>query len=144
MVQNRKLEVSSSCQNRRNHAYYTTWTLFQACLCRNADGKLGILVGHGPLVDLLGSWGDLGYEEDAVAGGWDGKRIGPAEAREGSVSLVLLASADEQGEAAGWPYQLGRGGQDGGEALDGAEGDYVGWGAGISFRASRDSVDIGQ
>ena len=59
------------------------------------------------------------------------------------MGLRLLCGADQEGEATGGGKQGGGGGEDGFEAFDGAEGDYVedagqGFGAGVLY------IDVGQ
>jgi hypothetical protein len=68
----------------------------------------------------------------------------PGEVGEGRAGLGELGGGDEEGEASGGGEEAGGDGEDMGEALDGAEGDYVECACGKGLGASVLYIDVSQ
>jgi len=68
----------------------------------------------------------------------------PGEVGEGRAGLGELGGGDEEGEASGGGEEAGGDGEDMGEALDGAQGDYVECACGKGLGASVLYIDVRQ
>ena len=64
-------------------------------------------------------------QQDSGSGVGDWNWFGPGETGLAGAGLILLGGTDQKGEASEWRHQCGCDGENGFEALDGAEGDYV-------------------
>jgi len=84
-----------------------------------------------------------GGQEDAGAGLGDLDWGGPMGVGEGGTGLGLLGRADQEGETSAWPHEGSSRGEDGFEALDGAQGYHV-VARGESFGARVLYIDVRQ
>ena len=81
-------------------------------------------------------------QKDAAGRQWDRDWFGPMEGWQELAGAVCLGLPDEEGEAALGREETGGGGEDGGEALDGAEGDNAGVPEKSSARAKNTLISV--